>query len=113
MSSRSFLLVLGALLVVSAVSPRLAQAQTTKLFIDSQAGDPVGGGHVTTFTTADATFSAWSYSTTGTTISLSLPGGSFAQWELDFKAAGVNKARLSGSTNRRVARPSPTSPGSK
>src|SRR4051812_24016377 len=81
MFSRSFILTLGCFVVMSAGAPRAAQAQTTALFVDSQAGDPAGGGRVASYTGADASFTASTSSSNGTSIGLQGPGF-FVSWSL-------------------------------
>jgi hypothetical protein len=105
MSSRSLLLVLGALAFMSAAAPRAAHAQTTGLFFDSQPGDYIGGGHLWSYSAADATFTTDTASSFGTVISLDASGSPHVHWTLMFQAAGVQppavgvyeSARSSGS----------------
>ena len=89
MFGRSSLVVLWILLVASAAASRPAQGQTTALWMDSQAGDWVGGGKLWSYTPVDATFTA----SPGTTVSISVvaSGESFVRWSLNFRAAGATR----------------------
>ena len=65
--------------------PQTARAQTTALFVSSQAGDSVGQGKTATYTTADKTFTTF-VSANDVTISLGGPGLPF--WRLTFSGPG-------------------------
>jgi FG-GAP-like repeat/Divergent InlB B-repeat domain len=107
MYSRPLLCVLSVLVVFSAAAPRAAHAQTTALFIDSQAGDTIGGGTQWLLTPANAAFHTtndWA----GTQVWATAPSGQ-TSWTADFSAASMpggpvpgayNSTRYIGSGNR-------------
>jgi hypothetical protein len=64
-----------------------ADAQTTALFLDSQAGDYVGGGVQRTLTPADSTFQIYTDLWRQNDIAILVDGPTF--WSLDFAAADM------------------------
>ena len=64
-----------------------AQAQTTALYLDSQPGEPLGGGIQRTYTPADGAFQVTRNNKNGVSVSVIGPSFSFS-WYLDFAAAG-------------------------
>jgi hypothetical protein len=96
MSSRSLLLVLGAVAVMSAAAPRAAQAQTTALFVDSFAGETIGAGHVWTYNAVDATFTAGASSAGGASMAIVTTGSPSVRWDLTFVAPGTNRMPTTG-----------------
>ncbi|MBA2306337.1 MAG: hypothetical protein H0W08_27415, partial [Acidobacteria bacterium] len=84
-SGRTSVLVALCLLACPLV-PATAGAQTTALYVDSQAGDPIGEGQERTWTTADLTFRA-SGSASRRQVSIDADTPNFSTlWSLDFAA---------------------------
>lgn len=77
--TRTILLLLSALLA----APVTSWAQTTRLFLDSEPGDYVGGGLEQTFTQVDGTFEARRNPSNGVSIAFHAPDYSH-WWYLDF-----------------------------
>lgn len=86
MNRRAGLTLLAAFVSVAAFTGA-AHAQTTALFVDSEAGDWIGQGLQQTFTPADGTFQV--LSTGRNRVQVSVNGQAFSfWWRLDFAAAG-------------------------
>lgn len=82
-----FVLLVGAFVVM----PATVSAQTTRLFLDSQPGDFIGGGIEQTFTEADGVFFASRNFDNGVSVRFNTPNFSH-WWQVDFAAA--NEAPL-------------------
>ena len=101
--------IVTAALALSAVLSGRAEAQTTVLFLDSQAGDYIGGGVQQTVTPAIGSFTVSRNFDNGVSISVNTNGG---LWSLAF-AAPADATLTPGTYDDATRWPfqSPTSPG--
>ena len=101
--------IVTAALALSALLSGRAEAQTTILFLDSQAGDYIGGGVQQTVTPATGSFTLSRNFDNGVSVSVNTGGGT---WSLAFAAPG--DATLTTGTYDNATRwpfQSPVSPG--